>query len=317
MYYRRLRKPSKPTVFAMLIAVSALMVLLPREYLAPARNMTQLAALPQYAVNSAARGMSQSANALRTKPVSAREHDELLKAKQAAENENVSLRQQLALLQDQVGQLRSLRSRAGFPQDAKLIPARVVAWDAVPGRDSMVLLKGRSGSVQQGDWVASNLAVQAGQENGIRDDLRVLASETLIGWIEQTAPYVSRVVLLSDTHANRKWRVHVVAVGRHGRENEFVRNANQELAAFAMEGIGNGQMRLLDVDARYIREGAIREGDVVTTDGHDPKLPVTMVIGEIVEFTQIQKQPLLYNATIKHRCPPKDISEVFIVDTPR
>ena len=196
-----------------------------------------------------------------------------------------------------------------------MIPARVVGWDAVSGRDSLSLLKGRSSDVRQGDWVASYLDVQAGTESGVRDDLRVLARQTLVGWIEQSAPYVSRMVLLSDAHSKRKWRVNIVAMNRPNQQDTFVADGTEH-ADFALEGIGKGQMRVLDVNARYITEGQIRIGDVVTTDGSDPKLPLAMVIGDIVDLKKIKEQPLLYHAIVQHRCPPKDLTEVLVVDIP-
>ncbi|MBI4580112.1 MAG: hypothetical protein HY718_10450 [Planctomycetes bacterium] len=314
MYYRRLRKPSKPTIFALLMAASAVLILLPREFLGSARQMTQLVALPQYGVSRLAQGVSRSAAELRLETVPAREHDELTRSKQALENETIALRQQILQLRTTVDELQQLRGRSRFPANGRLIPARVVGWDAVPGRDSMVLLKGRSPAVRQGDWVTSRLAVQAGGNDGIREDLWVLARETLIGWVEFTSPYVSRVVLLSDRYANRAWRVYVVAVGRD-KEDEFVCERGEPIV-FALEGLGDGKMRIPDVDARLVTSGRIREGDVVTSDGQDPRLPLAMVIGEIVKLQQVKKQPLLYHAIVKHRCDPKDIAEVFVVDVP-
>ncbi len=315
MYHRRFRKPSKPAIFAMLMGASALLILLPRDFVAPARDMTQLVALPQYGVSVAARKLSKSASALRGDPVPAAEHEKLLRAKQAVENENIALREQVGQLQNMISQLEGLRRRSNFPAESKLIPARIIGWDAAAGRDSMLLAKGRSSNVQNDEWVASHLAVQAGTSDGVQDDLRVLASESLIGWIDQTSPYVSRMVLLSDRYANRAWRVHVAAVGRDGKSPQFVLD-HSELAEFALEGIGDGKMRM-HVDARFVNEGLIRVGDVVTSDGRDPKLPLAMVIGEIVQLERIKKQPLLYAAIVKHRCDPKDLGEVLIVDVPR
>lgn len=314
MYHRRFRKPSKPTIFAMLMLAAVVVSLLPRDFFGSARDLTQLVALPGAAVTQAANRVSDSAKALSAEPVPAQKFQETLQAKQATENENIALRQQIMQLQNTVAGLQQLRSRSQFPSDGRLIPARVVGWDAVPGRDSLMLLKGRS-DIRDGSWVASRFPVRAGSEDGVRDELRVLARETLIGWIEQSAPFTSRVVLLSDRYTNRVWRVHIAAVGRKDRETEFVAPApGQDPADFALEGIGNGQMRILDINASYIKQGLIQVGDVITTDGHDPKLPLAMVIGDIVELQPVKKQPLLYHAIVKHRCDPKDMSEVFIVD---
>lgn len=313
MYYRRLRRPSKPAIFAMLMVASAGLAILPRSFLSSLRNTTQLAALPQYAVTRAGRGLSQSADGLAAEPVPAVRHAEVLREKQAIENENIALQEQIRSLQTRCEQLQKIRRRPDFPENGRLIPARVVGWDAVPGRDSLVLLNRPSAKVRRGDWVASRIAIQAGSDEGIHDEFRVLAQSTLIGWIEQTAPYVSRVVLLSDRYSNRVWRVHIASVGRGDQRPRFVPRGD-DYADFALEGIGEGRMRILDIDARFIEEGLIRVGDVVTTDGHDPKLPLAMVIGDIIELQQIKKQPLLYHATVAHRFDPADLSEVLVVD---
>lgn len=317
MYHRRLHKPSKPTIFALLMLGSAVLVLLPTDFFGSARNMTQLVAFSGYPVSRAADNLANSAKSLAAEPVPAEVHAEAVRSRQAVENQNLALSRELIALQNQVSKLTRFHlDFPGFPKHGRLVPARVVGWDAVPGRESMVLLKGRS-NISKGDWVASRLAVQAGGEDGIQDEFRVLASETLIGWVEQTAPYTSRVALLSDAYANRFWRVHIAAVRREGREGARYILDRGEPADFALEGIGDGQMRIVDINARYINEKIIRVGDVVTTDSADPKLPLAMVIGEIVEFQQVKKQPLLYHAIVRHRVDPKSLSDVLIVDVSR
>jgi cell shape-determining protein MreC len=297
----------------MLMLASAVMVMLPRDFFASARNMTQLVAFSGYPVSRAAESISQSAKSLAAEPVPAKTHAEALQAKQAVENENIALRREILRLQGLDREIGQLRERTQLREQGRLIPARVVGWDAVPGRDSMVLLKGRSANVGSGSWVTSRLAVEAGTQDGVVDDLRVLARQTLIGWVEQSAPYTSRVVLLSDRYSNRVWRIHIAAVGRENRKPEFVLDGDRP-ADFALEGIGDGKMRIPDINARFIQEKLIRVGDVVTTDGRDPRLPLAMVIGEIVELEQIKKQPLLYTAIVKHRYDPKELSDVFILD---
>jgi cell shape-determining protein MreC len=321
MYHRRFRKPSKPAIFVMLMLASGVLALLPRDFLAPLRHMTQLAAIGQYGVSGAAKSITQSAKGLRAEPVPAARHAETEAARKAAENENVALRCELERLREINHQLEQVRNRPQFPSEGRLIPAQVVGWDALPGRDSITLLKGRRPEVKQGDWVASRLAVQAGSHDGASDDLRVLsiealAGQTLIGWVEQASTYASRVVLLSDRYTHRKWYVHIVSMGRPGRENAYVME-NGRPTDFALEGIGDGKMRILDVNARFINDGLIRVGDFVTTDGRDPKLPLTMVIGEIVKLDKLSKHPLLYHAIVEHRCNVKDLSQVFIVNIPR
>ncbi|MCL2330092.1 MAG: hypothetical protein FWC56_02195 [Phycisphaerae bacterium] len=314
MYQRRFRKPSKPVIFALLMVGSLVLALMPRDFLAPLRQATQLAGVAQYGATSVTRGVTQSAKTLLAEPVPADEHAKTETARVAAENENIVLRGQVQQLQTMVDELRNVRNRSQFPSGGRLVSARVVGWDTAAGRDSLALFKPTSRNVRKDDWVASSLLVDASNKD-IACDERVLARETLIGWVEQPTSMASRVVLLSDRYSHRKWTVHVAKVGRPDRQNEFVMEEGRPVG-FALEGIGGGKMRMTDIPAQYVKNGIIRVNDVVTTDGRDPKLPLSMVIGEIESLEPIKKQPLLYNAIVKHRCDPKELADVLIVNIP-
>lgn len=220
-------------------------------------------------------------------------------------------------LQATTDELRRIRGEPGFPEGGVIVPGQVIAWDAVPGRESLVL-KGRGAKV--GDWVTSHLAVKAGQQDGVQEKQAVLARETLIGWIEQASPYMSRVVLLSDPVASKARLVHI-ATQRAGQQTAFVADVTgRRPADFALAGLGNGRMKVMDIDARYVNENLIKVGDLVISDDRDQRLPMSLVIGEIVELRQVRgksQKPLLYEAVVKHRLDPKSIGEVYIVNMGR
>ena len=299
----------------MLMAGSIICLALPRDWLLPAREMTQLIALPQYAVNRAADRATDPVQTVRRRTVPADEHARLTERLQNLENELATLRLQGIQQEAMLEELTGVRHLPGFPADGLLIPASVVAPDAAPGRESLLVSKGRRHKVQPGDWVTSWLDVTAGAADGVHRDLAVLARQTLIGWVEQVSSHTSRVVLLSDPAANKAWRVHVAQADTC----QFVADLkdHRKPADFALRGIGRGQMRIADIDARFVDSKTIRLGDLVTWDERDPRLPLALVIGEITDLRQDPQQPLLYEATLRHRHDPKQLDQVLIVDLSR
>ena len=307
--------PSKPTIFAMLMLASAMLLVVPADLLRPARNMTQLIALPQWALHRATHKATEPIKALTRQPATAEQQAQMLHDKQGLENENVALRQQIEALKLSVQELTLLR-RQGFPEAGVLIPAPVVALDAAPRRDSLLLGKGQLKGVKRQDWVTSRLFVQVGEQDGVRRQLAVLARESLIGWVEQTTPLTSRVVLLSDAYASRPMRVHFVHFDASARRYLQVK-AEGRVAPFALRGIGGGKMIVADIDRTFIADGVVAVGDLVTSDPNDPKLPRAMVVGEIIELHQNEDKPLFYDAVVRHRHDPKALSQVYIVDLSR
>ncbi len=317
MYRRRFRKPSRPAVFGLLMLASAALLLLPTELLGPARHLTQLIAVAQYSATAAGQQITEPLRKAGEEPVPADRYQDEVRSRQSLENENVVLRQRIVQLQATADELRRIRSQPGFPAEGVIVPGQVIAWDAVPGRESL-LTKGRGAKV--GDWVTSHLAVKAGGQDGVQEKQAVLAREALIGWVDQASPLMCRVVLLSDPAASKARLVHI-ATKREGQETAFVADVTgRRPADFALAGLGGGRMKVMDIDARYVNEKLIKVGDLVISDDRDQRLPMSLVIGEIIELRQVRKQsqkPLLYEAVVKHRLDTKSINEVYIVNLSR
>ena len=315
--YHRFHMPSKPTVFVMLMLASVVLMVVPADILRPARNMTQLIALPQWALQRATNKATEPIKAMARQPLTAEQQVQMLRDKQGLENENVALRQQIETLRLTMEELTLLR-RQGLPETVVLIPAPVIALDAAPRRDSLLLGKGELKGIKHGDWVASRLFVQVGEQNGIQRQSAVLARdhllarENLIGWVEETTPLTSRVVLLSDAYANRPMRVHLAHFDTPSQRYLAVTSEGR-VAPFALRGIGGGKMIVADIDRAFIDAGVVAVGDLVTSDPNDPRLPHTMVIGEIIEVRQNTNKPLFYDAVVRHRQNPQQLSQVLIV----
>lgn len=316
--YHRIKMPSKPTVFVMLMAASLVLMMIPVDVLRPARNMTQLIALPQWAVQRATDTATKPIETLSRETLTPAQQNQILRENQSLENENLVLRQQIETLRSTIEELSLLRQQ-GVPENVSLIPASVIASDADPRRDSLLLGKGNRKGINEDEWVASRLFVQIGDQAGVRRDSAVLARdmmlarENLIGWVEETTASTSRVVLLSDAYANRPIRVHLAHFDPESKRPLLV-TIEDKVAPFVLRGMGGGKMIVADIDRAFIDAGVVAVGDLVTSDPNDPNLPHAMVVGEIVEIHHNKDKPLFYDAIVRHRYDPKSLSQVMIVD---
>lgn len=314
MWLNRLKWPSKPTIFALLMVGSLAYLLLPSDPLAGARGMTQLIALPQWAAHQVAQKAVAPIRQLAESQLSVSQQQSLLDENEALVNENVALRCQLTDLRATLEELTLLR--AHLPATGVVIPAPVIGLDAAPRRDSLLLAKGRTHGVRDRDWVASRLFVEAGEQEGVAPDTAVLARESLIGWVERSASLTSRVVLLSDAYANPAMRVNIAHFdSQSGRYLQVTRSGR--VAGFVLRGSGGGRMLIPDIDREFVDAGVVAVGDLVTSDPSDPRLPMAMAIGEITALHHNREQPLLWHAEVVHRYDPKALTQVYLVDLSR
>jgi cell shape-determining protein MreC len=300
-------RPPRPVVFALLMVASFVTMMLPPESLSAVRNLTQPLAALQLLSFEASQELDRIKNHVIRRPVSAAQHDELVAERDALRRENVALHDQNAQLQATISELAGLRKQ-GFPAHGLLIPARVIALDAAPGRESLVAGKGDLQKVEQNDWVVSKMRVNAGSEEGVSEQSSVLARQCLIGWVDQVAPLTSRVVLLSDRLANRRRKVLIVP----GNGREMPPSENPDI--FALEPLGGGKMIITDIPAAMVDSGRVGIGDLVTSPPDDSKLPLAVVIGPITDLKLNREKPVVYDAIVSHMVDPKSLSQVFIVD---
>lgn len=308
MFFRRLRKPQ---IFVLLMLLAAVMAFLPRTTLAPVRNLFGLVTyFPQLAATRSARTVGDQVKDVTAPDVPGGQFEELRRANVALSNENVSLRQQVAELQNQVDLLKQLRD-AGL-KEGTLLPATVIALDAAGGRESLLLGKGSISDIRKGDWVASRLLIEAGEDKGVKRDSMVLAQQSLVGWIEDVGPVTARVVLFTDAVATRSinarvWRRSAKAP---------LRDAAGRDVALPLRGEGAGRMRLGDIDYRYVDNGQIAVGDWVVSQ-RSPRLPITLAIGTIKSLDRVPQKPTIYAALIEPIAEARSLDQVFVVDMSR
>ena len=228
----------------------------------------------------------------------------------ALRRENEALRHRLASLSSRYHDLdQEHRSLAGIRRrglrGGRLIPARTVAADALPWRDSYLINAGTLSGVRHGAPATSHLfTVQLEQGDAAREGLSVLAGETLVGFIDQVGTHSARVRLLCDRETRMK-----VLIAR------FEEGAFHPLdKEFWMVGTGDPLLEIRDIDHRYIKSSAIQTGDYVLTSPTDVRLPAPMTVGTIAHVKPDQDNGLLYRLEVKTPLAPEDIRTVFVVD---
>lgn len=312
MYHYRLRRPSRQALFVVLMGVSAVVLLLPFDPFRPARGMTQLIALAQYGVNETTHNIINRTEALADKPIPAVEHERLVNENKALLNQLITQQQEMAQLREINESLIALRKTPGFPRQARPLPARVIAPEADAWRQAFRVACGTNRGIKEGDWVATRLQVDVGSEHDVHEYSQVLARESLIGWVEQTHRWTSRVVLLSDAFANKTMRIRIVRPDAPSSEARKTDNRQ----VFFLKGAGRGRMLIPDIPREDVETKLIAVGDIVTTDPDDYRFPMTMVIGNIVELVHNKANPLYYEAVVEHRYDPQSVRDVTIIDLP-
>jgi len=224
--------------------------------------------------------------------------------------ENAALRHRLAALSTAHEQLSTdFASVAGIRHQGlhqgRLIPARVLAADAIPWRDSRLVNAGTLKGVRADAPVASNhFSLATEDPDELADGQAVLAGEVLVGTIEQVGTHTARVRLLTDRQTPLKVRI------ARPEQGEFLPLE----AEFWLVGTGGGRLEVRDVNHRFIRAGSIREGDVVLSDPTNPNLPVALTVGTISAVHVDPESPLLYRLTVEPPIKAADLRTVFVVD---
>jgi len=217
-------------------------------------------------------------------------------------------------LREEVKRLQGIRSTQ-IPLGVPLLSAKVVAWDIVSWRDSMLVERGSYRGVNWQDWVASRLFVTKGGESGVAEGQAVLARECLLGRVELVSPYMSRVRLLSDVDSPR---IQVQIGSRGEKGTEFVDYP------CSLRGMGRGRMVIEDVPQQYVEEEKeetqgteqrrrIRKGDMVFSAGGQLGLPMPLIIGKVAAITEAPKKRLVYTVDVEPAVSMAEIREVFII----
>jgi cell shape-determining protein MreC len=303
---------SKSGYFAVLMLLSVLGILVSPSLSGWLRNLLQPLAPLQDASHRLLAGQAGGAPSLAARPYSDREIEQLEQDVVAWQNIASDLARANQRLHEQLSLLQNLRTIPTL-RSCTLVPARVVARDAIPSRDSLLLRAGANRGVQTDDWVATRIFLDVGSEDGVLQDMSVLASEYLIGRIEFVGSFTSRVVLLSDPSVRQRVRIGRWVDGQLRVMPNY----------YDMHGLGRGRMRIPDVpkdDLAPEHDGAtdgqlrIRRGDQVLSLESDTRLPATLVIGRITHSEPHLRARLVHNVYVESMVRDEELANVLIVD---
>jgi len=300
-------RPSKRTVFSMLMLLSVLVLLLPSRWSDALKNAGQLLVAPMDWLY----GLSHDTAASLSDLDPANNHARF--DRQALLNELAS---QVALteqLREENAGLRALRD-GRLPPPPPLLPAKAVARDLVAWRDTVLLERGSSRGVNRKDWVASRFFVNQGHAARVEKGHVVLARECLLGRIEQVSPYMARVQLFSDIDSHRI----EVRVGTMTEDGFAFVDYPCSLC-----GLGRGRMAIQDVPHRYVQDLADREpgddarriqvGDLVLSAPGRLGLPRPLVIGRITGLEENHKKRLVVSLLVEPVVAIEEIRDVLII----
>jgi cell shape-determining protein MreC len=178
-------------------------------------------------------------------------------------------------------QLRESRTR--------ILIARVIAEDASPMRDTLLITRGSTEGVRVGQWVvagksAATTAGQSGRE--------LLGREWLIGRVSEVQPYRSRVLLATDPSFPKAADQKLTRV----RLARVLADGTWQLAdgESLLIGAGRGHMRVEQAVRDYFAEGY---RIVVAPASKD--LPLAMTLGRVESSSPVVEAPLMFNLDVR------------------
>jgi cell shape-determining protein MreC len=300
------QKITRRTLFALLMAASAICLILPASWTAPLKHLAQLLVPAEHLFYSGSLRAAQSIMRLDANHDGSQESLDSLRAQLASTA--AELQQTLT----ENDRLRALRSDH-IPPAMPVLPAKVVARDIAAARDSLVIARGSQRGVRSGDWLTARLFIDQGQTAGVVEGQAVLTEHCLLGRIELASPFMARVQLFSDVDSPRI----AVQVGQmEKRKLRFVEYA------CSLRGAGKRGMMIEGVDYRYVatdRQDGRRDtklfevGDLVFSAAGQLGLPSPMLIGKVARLIEDPKKRLVYNVEVEPLVSCEDLREVFVI----
>ncbi len=224
----------------------------------------------------------------------------------ADEHQIVALSLRVQELELAVEELARLRNRG--LNNGRLIPARVVAADALAWRESRLINSGTLRGIQKGNAVMSDYFINTGNQDSVTSGMTVLSGETLVGEIVQVYTHTARVLLLSDPQSKE----HTVRIARLTPDGVRV-----VPSLFYTRGRGGGLLEVRGVDRKFIENGDIQTSDFVLTTGQEDALPASVTIGRVTEIHRDDENGVFYRLTVQPDVDLNHLQRVYVVDCSR
>ncbi len=292
----RVRWPSKPTTFAMLMVLAALASLLGPRWTNWIRAPFQMLALPQHALLTTVYGVRDSFTTPTASQLTPAEVAAMQRENERLQSLVLHQEARLADIEREVGQLTRLRHQLQSDSTA-LVVAPVVGFDSSAQRETMVIRRGSESGVRVGQWVVAG----AGPEERTpgASGAQLMLEQWLVGRVSAVHTHVSRVVLCSDPKFRE--RVAVVKMAPDGR-------LLAQPESYVLTGLGRGALVVRQADRDYHELGYERVAVPAA-----PDLPVMLTIGRIVGSARMAESALHFDLSVEPWGDPRRLRYVYVL----
>lgn len=301
---RQRHRFNRKKLLAALAAITIILIILPREITGKFISLTQVIVPFQDWFNRSA-DAAKDAVAGDEGAISREDWHELVRENQALTHQLTALASRYEALDREHAALAGVRNRG--LTGGKLVSARVVASDASPLSDSRLVNAGRLSGVREGAAAASShFTIENNDANDVQSGMSVLSGEALIGFVDQVGTHAARIRLLSDAGMELTVTIARLADGKY-----YPLDADFWMVGTGTSGSG---LQIRDVSHRYIRDGAIQEGDFVLTSPIDTRLPAPLNVGVVSRIEADPDNALLYRLDVTPAVDYGKVRGVFVVD---
>jgi cell shape-determining protein MreC len=292
------RKRSRATlVFSVLMALSAILAFSPPRWTAWTRVVLQPIVWMQWLLSSGARQVATVAGTGQSPDPAL---GALTAEKERLELELRNVRAQQQLLEEQLEAVTGLRDE--LRSSARLVVARVVAYDASPQREALTISRGSANSgsppIRVGDWVA------AADRDAARDDpasgVELLARQGVIGQVAAVQPWQSIVRLITD----RAFGPVRVRVARRGGDGTWKMSEREAL----IYGRGGEKLEILRASENFFA-GGYRAVMLPISDVP----PIVLTLGSIESAETTSDSPLHFNVRVRPWRDLRRLHQVYVL----
>jgi cell shape-determining protein MreC len=290
---------TKPALFAILMAVAALLALLPAHWTGCTDGLMQPVSPITWVFSGVTRRGLGAADSLSTPAPTRAEYERLRQANQRLAQQVGQQHILIAEMEQVVAELSGLREEIIDP-GVRILFAAVSGGDASPQRETLTISIGSRRGVAAGDWVAAGLPPAERDPAATGRDL--LLQQWVIGVIDEVQPYLSRVQLATDPEFGT--RLVRVAKPLSGTRWEVA-----ELEC-GLVGLGQGRMRIDRAAVDYLGEGYT----IVLVPLAHPQ-PLALALGRIVGSEPLETG-LHYDFEVEPWSDARRLSHVYVISFP-
>jgi cell shape-determining protein MreC len=290
----RVPLPTKSTTFALLMAASAILALLPSSVTRGIRGLVQPFVFLQQPASALVRQSREAAEHLLV-PISPEEARRAIEELESLKRERAQRQIRYEDLEEKFEEVSNLR---GVLKDrnSRILLTSVISFDADPGRETIQIGRGRFDGLREGMWVAA-AEREPPAEGATGWDL--LTRSWLVGRVVEVLPQTARVQLTTDPNFKM-----LVLTARQMPNGAWQRGTRE----CYMIGRGAGQMLLSEVEYNYHEAG-----HRVVLAPADRNLPAPLTLGRIENSRPVDDAPQHFNMTVTPWGDVRKLRHVYVI----